>query len=183
MFDAVVRKTIVPLIMRLALAAIFIIHGLQKVNSQMDWGAEWYDNMFEGQMAAPKQKLIAYCELFGGIALGLGFLTRLACLGIITLMAGAIWKVTGANGFSIMNGGYEYNLILIVMSLGLFLIGGGPIGLDYLLFPRGKSQVPVATPAVPSQGQAQPVAKSRNKSGKPGVRVASPKAPPPKKRH
>jgi putative oxidoreductase len=76
------------------------------------------------------QLAIAWGELVGGIAMLVGFLTRLAALGLIAIMAGAIATVHWPHGFSLQTGGYEYNLTLIVMCLCLFLGGPGPLSID-----------------------------------------------------
>jgi putative oxidoreductase len=77
---------------------------------------------------------VAWGELIGGIALALGFLTRLAALGIIAIMAGAIYMVHLPHGFDIRDHGCEYCVVLIVMSLCLVLGGPGPLAADWVLF-------------------------------------------------
>jgi putative oxidoreductase len=123
---------VVPLILRLCLAAIFIFHGYQKVATPgNDAGAAW----MKGEDAPPKavQLAVAYGEFAGGIAMAIGFLTRLAALGIIAIMAGAIYTVTGGNGFDNLSHGYEYNMAIIAMALSLFFLGGGLVAVDRLL--------------------------------------------------
>jgi hypothetical protein len=66
----------------------------------------------------------------GGVALALGFLTRLAAVGIIVIMLGAIARVHWPNGFDITKGGFEYNFAIIVMCLCLVLGGPGPLAVD-----------------------------------------------------
>jgi putative oxidoreductase len=70
------------------------------------------------------------CPFFslGGVALALGFLTRLAAAGIIAIMLGAIATVHWPNGFDIRHGGFEYNFAIIVMSVCLVL--AGPTAVD-----------------------------------------------------
>ncbi len=75
------------------------------------------------------QLAVAWGELIGGIALAVGFLTRLAALGIIAIMAGAIALVHGPHGFSLPMG-YEYNFAIICMCLCLVLGGPGPFAVD-----------------------------------------------------
>jgi putative oxidoreductase len=135
MFEAFVKNTVAALLLRLALAAIFIFHGLQLVGGEgHDLGAAWMNAMAEKQgqppPAAPVQLAVAWGQLVGGIALALGFLTRLAALGIIVIMAGAIALVHWANGFDITKGGYEYNMLIIVVCITLVLLGGGNLAVD-----------------------------------------------------
>jgi uncharacterized membrane protein YphA (DoxX/SURF4 family) len=149
MFDAVAKNTLVPLILRFALAVIFIYHGLGKVNQATDWGAAWMKPppvQAEGPKPAseeakpkpevppvppaPIQMAVAWGELVGGIALAVGFLTRLAALGLAVIMAGAIYTVHWPHGFSLQNHGYEYNFAILALCVPLMLIGGGPLAVD-----------------------------------------------------
>ena len=123
------KTVLVPLLLRLGLAAVFVYHGLDLVGGPSDqWGAAW--NTTPDAPAAPVQLAVAWGELIGGISLALGFLTRLAALGIGAIMAGAIRHVHLDHGFDITEGGYEYNIILIVMSACLILGGPGPVAVD-----------------------------------------------------
>ena len=76
--------------------------------------------------------------------MALGFLTRLAALGIIVIMGGAIATVHWPHGFSMQNGGFEYNAAIIVMCLCLVLGGPGPIAVDRVF--RLRRRVPEAPP-------------------------------------
>src|SRR5262245_35486687 len=138
MFDAFVKNTLAALLLRLGLAAIFIYHGSHKVGDEGNqWGAAWMKAPAaqEGQEPppapppAPLQLAVAWGELLGGIALALGFLTRLAALGIIGIMAGAIATVHGRHGFAGPEG-YEYNFLIIVACVVLVLLGGGNLAVD-----------------------------------------------------
>ena len=60
----------------------------------------------------------------------LGFLTRLAALGLIGIMAGAIARVHWEHGFNIVKGGYEYNMLIIVVCIALILTGPGSVAVD-----------------------------------------------------
>ena len=73
--------------------------------------------------------LVAWGEFVGGLAIFTGFLTELAALGIIIIMSGAIVTVTGKSGFNLMNGGFEYNFVLIMMCLALIAAGSGPFSI------------------------------------------------------
>jgi putative oxidoreductase len=138
MLEHFVKNTAVALLLRLALAAIFIYHGVHLVSGEgHQWGAAWMNAAAAEHSAEPPpaavQLAVAWGELIGGIALGLGFLTRLAALGIIAIMAGAIATVHAPNGFDITKGGYEYNLLIIVVCLVLVLLGGGNLAVDRFL--------------------------------------------------
>jgi putative oxidoreductase len=57
----------------------------------------------------------------------------LASVLVVATMAVAIAKVHGAKGFFVQNGGYEYNLVLIVAALAVAAVGPGAFSLDHVL--------------------------------------------------
>lgn len=114
-------KECAPLFLRVGLGVIFIYHGYRKVFGEgTNFGSAWNPSGLPVIM----QTLVAWGELLGGTAILLGFLTEFAALGIIVIMLGAISLVHGKNGFSLADGGFEYNFALIMMCLAL--IGTGP---------------------------------------------------------
>jgi putative oxidoreductase len=120
-------KPYASLFLRIALGAVFIYHGYGKVfGESAAMGTAW--NPYG--MPSVLQLLVAWGEFAGGIALLIGFLTPIAAIGIITIMAGAIVTVTGKNGFNMMNQGYEYNFVLIMMCLALIANGAGACSID-----------------------------------------------------
>jgi putative oxidoreductase len=139
MIDTVSKNTVVPLILRLGLAAIFIFHGSQKVHPDSDWGATWAKQMPDPPNA-PAQLAVAWGELIGGMALAVGLLTRLAALGIALIMAGAIYTTTGPKGFNSLDGGYEYNFLIIIVCISLILIGGGTLAVDRIFRMRRRRE-------------------------------------------
>jgi putative oxidoreductase len=125
------KSVLSPLLLRLMLAAIFVFHGLALVGGEgNDMGASWASKMPDPP-PPPVQMAVAWGELIGGAALGVGLLTRLAALGIIAIMAGAIATVHWQNGFDITKGGFEYNAAVITMCVCLVLGGPGSIAVDH----------------------------------------------------
>jgi len=115
-------KPFAPLFLRLGLGIIFLYHGFSKVFGEgAGLGSSWNPH----GMSALTQILVAWGEFLCGGAILLGFLTEIASLGIIIIMAGAIVLVHGKNGFSLMNHGFEYNYALIMMALALMASGPG----------------------------------------------------------
>jgi uncharacterized membrane protein YphA (DoxX/SURF4 family) len=53
MFNEVTRNTLAPLVLRLALAAVLIYHGLAKVAPKNDWGAAWATNYWASLNTMP----------------------------------------------------------------------------------------------------------------------------------
>ncbi len=72
---------------------------------------------------------VALLEFFGGIALLVGFLTRLFALGFAIDMLVAILLVLLKSGFS----HYELEFLLLGSSLALVLTGAGEFSVDALL--------------------------------------------------
>ncbi len=131
------------LALRAILAAVFIAHGGQKIFGW--WGGPGLQGFVEHlqQTGIPifLAYLAAFTEFFGGIALLIGLLTRLASLGLLIVMAVAVFTVHFKNGFFAQNRGYEYPLTLLVIAFSLLLTGPGCFSLD-ALFCRKKNRNP-----------------------------------------
>jgi putative oxidoreductase len=130
-----------PVVIRLALGTIFIAHGGQKVFGW--WGGPGWsgtiDAFAKNGMPAPLSVLVMIGELFGGLGVLVGCLTRLAALGPALVMLGAIFLVHLQNGFFInwfnqpgRGHGIECNLANLAMALSLILSGAGPLSIDAL---------------------------------------------------
>ena len=131
------------IILRLALGIIFIAHGGQKRFGL--WGGDgWAGTLagWEKGLGIPPwlSAIAIVTEFFGGIAVIVGVLTRLAALGLAVTMVVAMVKVHLQNGFFNKNGGIEFNVALLAMSLALFLIGAGSWAADRRIFQRGKAK-------------------------------------------
>lgn len=137
------NEALAPLILRLALAAVFFAHGAQKV---LGWfGGHGFTNTMKffteaSHIPAPFAFLAILAEFGGSIALFLGLLTRLSAFGIGCVMAVAIFKVHAANGF-FMNWtgqqageGFEYHILAIAIVLALLCQGGGKLALDSVIY-------------------------------------------------
>ncbi|MBW3110698.1 MULTISPECIES: DoxX family protein [Bacillaceae] len=126
------------LVIRLVVGLTFAAHGTQKL---FGWfgghGLEGTGGFFESIGIKPGRTmalLAGISEVAGGVLFAAGFLTPLAALLIIGTMIVAIVKVHGANGYWVTQNGTEYNVMLIVVALGVALIGAGSYSLDALLF-------------------------------------------------
>ncbi|WP_404321717.1 DoxX family protein [Cytobacillus firmus] len=126
------------LIIRLVIGVLFIGHGAQKLfgwfgGHGLKGTGGWFDSigMKPGVMIA---LFAGLAELIGGILFALGFLTPLAALMIAGTMIMAIVKVHGPNGLWATSNGYEYNLTLLSVAIGIALIGPGQYALDFFLF-------------------------------------------------
>ena len=120
------------LVLRLAAAAVFIDHGYQKLFGMGFGGVTGAFTHMGVPMPGAFGPLIALLEFFGGIALALGFLTRLVALGFVCDMLGAILLVQLKNGFS----RYGLEFMLLGASLALVFAGAGRFSIDRMLGER-----------------------------------------------
>jgi putative oxidoreductase len=118
------------LLVRLAVGAIFIAHGAQKI---FVYGFAGVAGSF-GQMGVPMAEitgpLVAIVEFVGGIALVLGLLTRLAAIALAIDMLGAMLLVHLAGGF-FLPAGVEFALLLFLACLALAIAGAGALSIDH----------------------------------------------------
>ncbi len=121
------------LVLRLAIGAIFLVHGLAK---RAMWKMQPSEQMPAKMIGI--MKLLSICEPLGAVAMFSGFLTQLAavCLGII--MLGAInlkIKMMKKKFFDQgSGGGWELDFIILAVCVSLAIAGAGAFSLDRLLF-------------------------------------------------
>jgi putative oxidoreductase len=124
------------LILRLAVGAVFAMHGWQKLTVMGVGGVAG----FFGSLGIPFPEVAALVvtlvELVGGLALILGLGTRLAGALLAIDMLVALLLVHLPNGFAVENGGYEFVLVLLAASLFFALSGPGRLSLDARLLAR-----------------------------------------------
>lgn len=134
-----------PIFARLALGVIFFAHGAQKLLGLFGGpGMSKTIQFFAQEGIPPFLAVVAILtEFFGGIALTLGFLTRIAAIGLAIDMVVAIYKVHLQNGFFLNNSngpGFEYNLALIGLALSLLIWGAGNLSIDQVIGGSGDSK-------------------------------------------
>ena len=122
-------------VLRLVLGVTFIMHGGQKL---FVYGLDGVAGSF-GQMGIPAAgffgPLVAFVEFFGGIAITLGLLTRLAALGVGATMVVAILTVHLKQGF-FNPGGIEFPLALLASAIALVVTGAGAYSADAAIAKR-----------------------------------------------
>ena len=125
------------LALRLALGLVFLGHGTQKAFGAFGGPGFAGATGFIGSLGFRPARFWAALAVGGELAAGLlyllGLLTPLASLLVLGTMAVAIAKVHGPKGFFIQNGGFEYNLVLIIAALAVAALGPGAFSLDHVL--------------------------------------------------
>jgi putative oxidoreductase len=130
------------LILRVLLGIVFFPHGAQKL---LGWfgghGFSGTMGFFTENMGIPAvfAFLAIMAESLGSVALLTGFMTRIAALGIGTVMVVAVLTVHLPYGF-FMNWfgnqkgeGFEFHLLAIAIAIALIIKGGGKWSIDRLL--------------------------------------------------
>jgi putative oxidoreductase len=120
---------------RTVIGGLFIGHGTQKLfgwfgGPGLEAAAAGYDSM--GLRPGRRNAIAAgAAETVGGAAFALGLAMPLAAAALIGTMITAIRTVHLRNGPWNSNGGYEYNLVLIVAVAALVEAGPGCLSIDH----------------------------------------------------
>lgn len=136
------RNDVALAIIRMTLGVVMFAHGSQKLLGWFGgYGFSATLGYFENQMHIPAALafLAIAAEFFGGLGLLLGFVGRVAALGITVNMLVAIVEVHFANGF-FMNWtgqqkgeGFEYHLLVLAITMVVMLYGSGAWSVDYAM--------------------------------------------------
>lgn len=123
--------SLAPLFLRLLLAVIFFYHGMQKL---LGWfGGDGWHKTIElwskpeaGGIPFLFAAMAIALEVLISLSLFLGLFTRLAALGVIVIMGGALFYFYPGASFSEI----EYPLAILTIGLALLFIGGGALSMD-----------------------------------------------------
>ena len=120
-------------ILRVAVGAIFLIHGMQKLFGVFGGGGIEGTTQMVSNMGFTPVVLwtwaLLIAEFLGGLFLILGVLPRLSALSIAIVMLVAIIKIHGPKGFFAMQGGFEYQMLILASCISIILTGGGRFSL------------------------------------------------------
>jgi putative oxidoreductase len=117
------------LLMRVSLGVMFLAHSvvLKYLTFTLPGTAQFFESIgLPGWLAYT----VFAAEAVGGVLLIFGVQVRLVALALLPILAGALWVHAG-NGwvFSSSNGGWEYPLYFIVLTLAQVLLGEGAFAL------------------------------------------------------
>ena len=119
-------------VLRISLGAMYIAHSLilKYFTYTLPGTAQFFESL---GLPATLAYATFWAELVGGTLLVAGVGTRWVALALVPVLAGAAWAHAG-NGwvFSAQNGGWEYPIFLIAVSLVLALLGDGRYALANL---------------------------------------------------
>lgn len=118
---------------RLALGATMLYHGVSKLRGD---GPQQTGQMFDSLGFRPGRfwaVATGVAETFAGAAAVLGIATRPAALAVLGTQAFAIAKVHAPKGFSVIQGGMEFNIALMAIAAGMLLAGPGRLSTHGLL--------------------------------------------------
>jgi putative oxidoreductase len=129
-------EAIALFVMRLSLGITVIAHGYRHIfgGGKIAGTGRWFESL--GMKPGPLHAWLAsLTELGAGVLLILGLLVPLAAAGVLATLLVALITNHWRNGFFIFNKGegYEYVLMIVLMSLALGTLGGGRWSLDNAL--------------------------------------------------
>lgn len=119
--------------LRIALGIVFIYHGYPKMLTKRGFKEHTQTVKSIGFKPAGFWAFCsAFAEFFGGIAVLIGAFTQIAAALIAINMLVALYASIFQWGrkFSIINQGYEYEIVLIAAALTLALMGAGQYSID-----------------------------------------------------
>jgi len=133
-----------PLPLRIMIGITFLAH---RVPSLADFGQV---QGFVGRIGLPPEVafVVAALEIGGATAMFAGIITRITAALYIMLMLSTTLVIKLSRGFV---GGFEVDLLLLVMAASLLITGPGRISIEWdvlkrEIWPRGKTLVPAAPP-------------------------------------
>ncbi|WP_102347572.1 DoxX family protein [Bacillus sp. Marseille-P3661] len=121
------------LVIRLVVGITFLLHGLAKFQNGLVNTSIYFESLgLPGILAY----VVSYIELVGGAAMILGVGTQLVSVLFAFVMIGAIFTVKLSAGFmgNSTATGYEFNLLLLAVSVLLAINGSKLFSIDQLLF-------------------------------------------------
>lgn len=136
------NRDLTPVILRVALGLVIFPHGAQKLLGWFGgYGFGPTVEAFQSMFGLPPliTTIVVLVEFFGGLALIFGAFSRVAAIGIASVMLGAVATVHAANGFfmnwtgSQAGEGFEYHVLALGLAIAVALLGSGAFSLDRVI--------------------------------------------------
>jgi putative oxidoreductase len=135
MLDARTQIAYAALLLRVSLGALFVAHaGLKLFVFTLPGTVQFFESIgYPGFLAY----VVTFAELFGGVALIVGFQVRAVALAFVPILIGATLQHAG-NGWMFANqgGGWEFPAFWTVTLLVQALLGGGAYALRIPALPE-----------------------------------------------
>lgn len=119
---------ILLLVLRLAIAALMLTHGLPKLSKLLEGGEIQFGNPI-GLGPGISLALAVFAEVFCSLLIGIGLGTRLASIPLMFTMIVAAFISHGADPFARK----EMAILYLLFYLTLLITGSGKYSLDFLL--------------------------------------------------
>jgi putative oxidoreductase len=121
-------------LLRIALGAILIPHGMQKLFGAFGGGGlDGTAALFTRLGYSPGMfwgTLVGFTEFFGGILLVIGLFTRFAAAAVVIFMINAIIFTSKTGGFFWTNRGSEFSILIFFVALFFLIRGSGNYSVD-----------------------------------------------------
>ena len=127
-------------VLRVATGVVFLDHGYQKMFKMGIGGVTGFFGQIGVPLPSVMATLITVLEVFGAVAIIVGFLTRPLALAFALDMLGAIFLVQLKNGFS----KFELEFLLLGAAVALVFTGAGRYSVDAMIAGRAEPDAPVA---------------------------------------
>ncbi len=131
------NESLAPLALRVPVGIVFAAHGAQKLFGWFGgYGLAGTGGYMESIGLSPGTVMAALAggaEFFGGLALVVGLLVRPASAVLAFTMLVAIFSAHISKGLFIANGGYEYALALLAVTVSLLVSGAGRLSVDSVM--------------------------------------------------
>ena len=121
-------------VLRIATGVVFLNHGYAKMFKMGIGGVTGFFGHVGVPLPSVMATLITLLEVFGAVALIVGFLTRPIALAFVLDMLGAIFLVQLQNGFS----KFELEFLLLGASVALIFTGAGRYSIDAMIAGRAE---------------------------------------------
>jgi putative oxidoreductase len=122
-------RQIAPLVLRIVLGAVFIVHGYPKLFKTYTQTVQFFESIGI-KPAKVWVFVVGAVEFFGGILLIIGLFTQaVAFLIAVNMVVATFWFKIYKSKKKFADG-YEFDLILLAIALALIFLGAGAFALD-----------------------------------------------------